>query len=100
MDGFLNGNHIPKLNQEQVNYLNRPISHKEIEVIKNLPKQKQTNKKQGQMYLVQNSIRIPSIVTSFLKLGSTVHIEYNHDTVAVGSTHFYMQMEKTTKTIL
>ena len=38
MDGFLDRCHIPKLNQEQVNYLNRPISHKEIEeVIKNLP---------------------------------------------------------------
>ena len=31
MDGFLDRCHIPKLNQEQVNYLNRPISHKEIE---------------------------------------------------------------------
>jgi hypothetical protein len=37
MDGFLDICHIPKLNQEQVNYLNRPTSHKEIEVIKNLP---------------------------------------------------------------
>ena len=41
MDGFLDRYHIPKLNQEQVNYLNRPISHKEIEeVIKNLPTKK------------------------------------------------------------
>jgi hypothetical protein len=31
IDGFLDRCHIPKLNQEQVNYLNRPISHKEIE---------------------------------------------------------------------
>ena len=37
MDGFLERYHIPKLNQVQVNYLNRPISHREIEVIKNLP---------------------------------------------------------------
>ena len=37
MDGFLERYHIPKLNQEQVNDLNRPISHMEIEeVIKNL----------------------------------------------------------------
>jgi hypothetical protein len=35
MDGFLDRCHIPKLNQEQVNYLNRPISQEEIEVIKN-----------------------------------------------------------------
>jgi hypothetical protein len=33
MDGFLDRCHIPKLNQEQVNYLNRPISHKKIEEI-------------------------------------------------------------------
>jgi hypothetical protein len=37
MDGFPDICHIPKLNQEQVNYLNRHISNKEIEVIKNLP---------------------------------------------------------------
>jgi hypothetical protein len=36
MDGFLDRYYIPLLNQEQVNYLYRPISHKEIEVIKNL----------------------------------------------------------------
>jgi len=42
MDGFLDRYHISTLNQEQVNFLNRPISHKEKEeVIKNPP----TNKK-------------------------------------------------------
>jgi hypothetical protein len=41
MDGFLDRNHMPMLNQEKVNYLNRPISHKEIaEVIKNLSTKK------------------------------------------------------------
>ena len=46
MDCFLDRCHIPKLNQDHINYLNRPISHKEIEeVSKNLPcKTKQTNK--------------------------------------------------------
>jgi hypothetical protein len=29
VDGFLDRCHISKLNQEQVNYLNRPISYKE-----------------------------------------------------------------------
>jgi len=53
MDDFLDRYHIPKLNHEQVNYLNRSISHKEIEVIKTLP----TKKAQGQMDLVQNSTR-------------------------------------------
>jgi hypothetical protein len=46
--------HIPKLNQGEVNYLNRTTSHKEIEeVIKNLP----TKKAKGQMDLVPNSTR-------------------------------------------
>jgi hypothetical protein len=40
MDGFLDRYHIPKLNQELVNYLNRSISHKEIEDIRNLPTRK------------------------------------------------------------
>ena len=40
MGGFLDRYHIPKLNQEQVNYLNRSISPKEIDFIKNLPTQK------------------------------------------------------------
>ena len=40
MDGFLDRYHIPKLNQEQVNYLNRTISYKEIGGIKNLPTNK------------------------------------------------------------
>jgi hypothetical protein len=31
MDSFLDRYHIPKLNQEQANYLNMPISLKKIE---------------------------------------------------------------------
>ena len=33
MNDFLDNYYIPKLNQEQVNYLNRPIFSKEIEEI-------------------------------------------------------------------
>jgi hypothetical protein len=41
MDSFVDRYYISKLNQEQINYLNRPISHKEIEeVIKTLPSKK------------------------------------------------------------
>jgi hypothetical protein len=44
MDGFVGRYHVPKLNQDQVNFLNSPITPKEIEiVIKNLP----TNKSPG-----------------------------------------------------
>jgi hypothetical protein len=37
---FLDRYHVSKLNQEQVNYLYRPTSPEEIEVIKLLPSQK------------------------------------------------------------
>ena len=41
MDWFLDKYHIPKLNQDQVNNLNRPVSREELEaVIKNLPTKK------------------------------------------------------------
>ena len=41
MDEFLEKYNLPKLNQEEIENLNRPITSMEIEtVIKNLPKQK------------------------------------------------------------
>ena len=64
MNNFLDTHKVPKLNQDQINDLNNPISNKEIEaVINSLPtknKTKQQTKEQitqGQMYLVQRSIR-------------------------------------------
>ena len=54
MNNSLDRYQIPKLNQDQVNDLNIPISPKEIEaVINSLP----TKKAQDQMGLVQSSIR-------------------------------------------
>ena len=41
MDTFLDKYHIPKLNQDQVNSLNRPVRREELEaVIRNLPTKK------------------------------------------------------------
>ena len=41
MDSFLDKYHIPKLNQDQLDILNRPVSREELEaVIKNLPTKK------------------------------------------------------------
>ena len=55
MDKFLDRYQVPKLNQDQDNDLNSPISPKEIEaVINSLPTKK---KAQDQMGLVQSSIR-------------------------------------------
>jgi hypothetical protein len=41
MDNFLDKYQLPKLNQDQINHLNSPITHKEIEaIIKSLPTKK------------------------------------------------------------
>jgi hypothetical protein len=54
LDKFLDRYQVPKLNQDQFNDLNSPISPKEVEaVINNLP----TKKAQDQMGLMQSSIR-------------------------------------------
>jgi hypothetical protein len=54
MDNFLDRYQLPKLNQDQINDLNSPISLKEIEAVINiLP----TKKAQDQVGLVQSSIR-------------------------------------------
>ena len=55
MDDFLDRYHLPKLNQDQENYPNSPITPKKIEaVIKNIP----TKKALGKVILVQNSTRL------------------------------------------
>ena len=54
MDKFLFRYQVPKLNQDQVNDLNSPISPKEIEVV---IKSLQTKKSPGQYGLMQSSIR-------------------------------------------
>jgi hypothetical protein len=54
MDNFLDRYQVPKLNQDQINDLNSPISPKEIEaIINSLP----TKTTQDQMGLVQSFIR-------------------------------------------
>ena len=51
-------NHLPKLNQNQINNFTTPIITKEIEVIKN-QKNKQTNKqKTGQTVLAKHPLSI------------------------------------------
>ena len=47
MDNFLDRYHLPKLNQEQISNLNRPITSTEIEaVIKSLPNKKKPKARQ------------------------------------------------------
>jgi hypothetical protein len=71
MGGFLDRCHIPKLNQEQVNYLNRPISHKEIEeVIKNLPTRKSpgSGRISAEFYQTFREDLIPTFLKLFHKI--------------------------------
>jgi hypothetical protein len=65
VDNFLDRYQVPKLNQDQINDLNSPITPKEMErVINSLPTKKKKKKKktQDQTGLVQSSIR-PSMMT-------------------------------------
>ena len=55
MDRYLEKFNLPRLNQEDIEIMNNPITSTEIEaVIKNLPKNKKT---QDQMASQENSIR-------------------------------------------
>jgi hypothetical protein len=57
MDNFLNSYHLQKWNQDQINYLSRPILTSETEaVIKSLPTKTKTP--QSQANLAQNSTRL------------------------------------------
>ena len=54
MDRFLEKFNLPRLNQEEIEIMNNPITSTEIEVvIKNLPK----NKSPGQMTSQEKSIK-------------------------------------------
>jgi hypothetical protein len=55
MDDFLARQHILRLNEDQIHHLNTPVTSKEIKAIIKVSQPK--NKTQGQMVLVQNSIR-------------------------------------------
>jgi hypothetical protein len=64
---FLDRYHIPKLNQDQINYLNCPTTPRQIEVyIKSLSTKKDF---QGQTVLVQNYTRLSKeeLIPIFLK---------------------------------
>ena len=55
MDNYLNRYQVSKLNQDQINHVNSPITPKEIEA---MDKISQPKKAQDQMGLVQNSIKL------------------------------------------
>ena len=54
MDNYLNRYQVPKLNPDQINHVNSPITPKEIEA---MGKISQPTKTRDQMCLVQNSFK-------------------------------------------
>ena len=55
MDNFLEKNNVPKLNQEEMENLNRPITSTEIEtVIRNLPTNKTLDQMASQLNYIKN----------------------------------------------
>jgi hypothetical protein len=55
MDNYLNRYQVPKLNQDQINHVNSPITPKEIEA---MGKISQPTKTPDQMCLVQNFFKL------------------------------------------
>ena len=54
MDNFLDRYQLPKLNQDQINSLNSPITPKEIEaIIKSLPTKKKKKKNPDQNSFIE-----------------------------------------------
>ena len=73
MDIFLDKYHIPKLNQEQVNNLNRPVSREQLEaIIRNLPTKKSPGPYMNKKIMYYNGTKWLHIVKS---KGSPVSIK-------------------------
>ena len=70
MDAFLETYKLPRLKQEEIDYLNRPINYEDIEeAIKNLPKNKNQGPDglPGEFYQTFKEEIIPNLMKLFWK---------------------------------
>ena len=72
MDNFLDKYHLPKLNQDQINKLSRPITAKEIETV---IKVSQPKRAQDQMISAQIYKIFKELIPILLKLFHTIETE-------------------------
>jgi hypothetical protein len=95
IDCFLVRYHIPKLKQEHVKYLNMPISHKDIEVIKNflalLPtKHPGTDRFSAESYQTFKEDLIPIFLKLFQKIereGTLTNLSYEATITLIPKPH-------------
>ena len=78
MDKLLEKYNFPKLNQEEIENLNRPITSTEIEtVIRNLPANKSPGPDgfTGEIYQMFREVLMPILLNSFKKLQRKEHFQ-------------------------
>ena len=78
MDNFLETYRLPKLNQEEIDQLNRPITRNEIEyVIKTLPTNKSPGSDgfTGKFYQTYKEELIPILLKIFKRLKKKEHFQ-------------------------
>ena len=80
MDRFLEKFNLPRLNQEEIEILNNPITSTEIEaVIKNLPKYKSPGRDDsaGEFYQTFREELMPILLKLFQKNAEQEHFQYH-----------------------
>ena len=78
MDRFLEKLNLPRLNQEEIDIMNNPVTSTEIEaVIKNLPKNKSPGPDDfiGEFYQTFREELMPILLKSFKKLQRKEHFQ-------------------------